>query len=1295
MRNQVGGSILFALLSMTLLITHPLCADFSNLRMAWTNFNNPGYIAAYTDGGVVIADFEDSAGGDTTWGKQSPSQPEWDLGSNATSLANPGPESTCSYGYFNGGTVWNPADPATMNDDWVFFRIRLVGDPSVKGKTDLEPAHWNILFDVDGDGYKEYWLDIEGKYASGNNVYDRVQVLYENTNSQEISDPATARVQEYRAYNYEDASGFSHTRVVPANDGSGDYFLEVQLPMTAFVDSNGNQVVYPDSPIGFAFSTSTSATDPLQKDWSRDFTGGLPYDPLNPIKFGDTIKFNGEANIEFVDSTAQLVDVLSVTDTIYVLVTDFNANLSATTTDTITVHVKSPTGDDEQLVIYETGLNTGIFFYSTGLPTSTTAGANNDGNFQIFGGQIATVEYYDTNDGDTNGANNTKTDSIDFISSPDCGFVQFTRANGFDTSTYTFTTNPRRGPESDLVYITVTDRNANQNSSLVETITVTVTSSVSGDSEVITLTETGVNTGVFRNTSGLRTEIQSGGVTTNDGLLEAVDASTLTASYLDADDGDSPVDPANDVKTDTASVYVEAAGIVYLQDNGGYNKDLYALGYDGIFVTVVDLNNPKASVADTVVVTLTDSLTGDVETLLLYQTGAGTGTYSNRPTFPLDNSANASIGPITVNPETVITENWTVTYVASTDDWTVLGSVSGLQATRATTALYFSDGPDEKISFQITQTTTPADGDTFTFSTYEVLATAEALTGTAGDGVFQSRDGSIITATYYDRLAWNGSDDGDAVAANDGKTDSAVASSPSVVIDEIVYDSASADGRELYEWIRLYNSSAVGLTVTGHLLSDEDGEFTYEIPQMAGSDITLQPDEEMYILFLDGTDYYDGANGTYYLYASSSFRGTLSTTEDQISLYSSSLTAWDNIVDFVAWDNDSDATAWVDDDNNAAARPIWTELNFFDVSPAASIANTSLTTVPTHKYSIRRKVKGYDTDTPLDWEINEGVIALTYVSVLDFRATGDENRIVISWQTGVESKNAGFVLYKRQGMSGKWQPVGPQFIHSRAGPLGGASYEIVDEEVHRGELFFYRLLAHEYSGRVTTEGQICVDWDGDGIEDDWELRNGLNPDDSRDGAEDFDGDGFTNFMEFFLGLDPHHFDDRDEGGALGNETVRGYARQLAFHPGLLKLKDSLNETILVLNTQTLVVKSERFVDGVLCHEIATPDYSHGFERSAGLPQVPVKGTFIEVPQGMTAMLETIEVEEIPYGAYLPIPAPTLTTNENNVVTESRTSQPRNLRTIVLSYWRRYRACVRRYSRGASYTKSALPSSWLE
>ncbi len=91
-------------------------------------------------------------------------------------------------------------------------------------------------------------------------------------------------------------------------------------------------------------------------------------------------------------------------------------------------------------------------------------------------------------------------------------------------------------PPNGNVYVTVTNIDLNTNVTTIQTITVTVTNPTTGDQELITLTETGVNTGIFRNTSALPSSITSG-LGQQDNTLYALPGNGLVTTFVNTQFG--------------------------------------------------------------------------------------------------------------------------------------------------------------------------------------------------------------------------------------------------------------------------------------------------------------------------------------------------------------------------------------------------------------------------------------------------------------------------------------------------------------------------------------------------------------------------------------------------------------------------------------------------------------------------------------------------------------------------------------------------------------------------------------
>ena len=92
--------------------------------------------------------------------------------------------------------------------------------------------------------------------------------------------------------------------------------------------------------------------------------------------------------------------------------------------------------------------------------------------------------------------------------------MNFSDTNGVPVSLYAVGAN---------VYVTMTNAVGNTSSNSAQTIAVTVVDLTHGDLQTITLTETGTNTGVFRNITGLPASATSG-LAQQDGILNVAPA---------------------------------------------------------------------------------------------------------------------------------------------------------------------------------------------------------------------------------------------------------------------------------------------------------------------------------------------------------------------------------------------------------------------------------------------------------------------------------------------------------------------------------------------------------------------------------------------------------------------------------------------------------------------------------------------------------------------------------------------------------------------------------------------------
>ncbi len=168
------------------------------------------------------------------------------------------------------------------------------------------------------------------------------------------------------------------------------------------------------------------------------------------------------------------------------------------------------------------------------------------------------------------------------------------------------------------------------------------------------------------------------------------------------------------------------------------------------------------------------------------------------------------------------------------------------------------------------------------------------------------------------------------------------------------------------------------------------------------------------------------------------------------------------------------------------------------------------------------------------------VLSPTAVEVMDFAARGSSEGVRVSWQTGQESDNKGFDVLRSENENGPYVKLNAAMIPSASVSGEGQNYEFSNAAAAQGAIYYYKLSDVDVFGTATEHGPVCVDWDGDGMPDDWEIEVGLNPE-TDDGQLDSDDDGTTNLLEYLRGTDPlaADIDGGGGGGRAGSGGGRG------------------------------------------------------------------------------------------------------------------------------------------------------------
>ena len=280
------------------------------------------------------------------------------------------------------------------------------------------------------------------------------------------------------------------------------------------------------------------------------------------------------------------------------------------------------------------------------------------------------------------------------------------------------------------------------------------------------------------------------------------------------------------------------------------------------------------------------------------------------------------------------------------------------------------------------------------------------------------------------------------------------------------------------------------------------------------------------------------------------------------------------------------------------------------------------------------------------------VLGVTAVDLLSFEAKGKGEDVEVTWETAQEFKNKGFNLYRAESVSGPWTKLNSTLMPAVSISGEGSSYSYLDEDAIYAKRYYYKLEDVDTRGLRTTHGPICVDWDADGMPDDFEITHGLDPlvDDS---AFDNDDDGLSNLDEYKRGTDPNNWDTDGDGIADGDEAkdqINHSTGRTNTMPGVDIIEE--DDTGITLELSTSGFDFEEWTAGGQVYERLTiPDYINGHTTVAGSPLLPLKGILIDLPMDKTASLTVLSIERQIHTGYQVYPVPTHALLENGDIRE--------------------------------------------
>jgi len=412
--------------------------------------------------------------------------------------------------------------------------------------------------------------------------------------------------------------------------------------------------------------------------------------------------------------------------------------------------------------------------------------------------------------------------------------LAFTDASGNPVSSYVTNSG---------IYISLIDLIQNTNASTAQTVTVTVSNVTGGDVESLVLTETGTNTGIFRNTTPLPMSTTAG-TNKNDGTLHALAGNFLLVSYTDPISGVSG--SATVTVTASPMPYVTKSSLLVVDLNG---NSLIGWG-DTVQYSILLTNTTAQAITNLVVL---DTLPANVSYVTNSTASNGVAVADSGATpFPLD-EAGLSVRSLAASNSTLVTFRVTVNSGTSISNSVTVTNLNGLvQAQNVASVtppppscnLNFTDGSGNPVTTCVqnaglyvtmtdnSQNTSPTNAQTVTVTITNVSGgDVESLTLTetgTNTGVFRNTT-ALPTSTIFGTAQQDGTLNGSAgqvitvyFAGAGGETCSASATFVPAVQTKKLYLSA-VNASNLYQSLNRINPVAAGATSTSNSVALTNG----------------------------------------------------------------------------------------------------------------------------------------------------------------------------------------------------------------------------------------------------------------------------------------------------------------------------------------------------------------------------------------------------------------------------------------------------------------------------------------